>query len=112
MTLIGLVLLFDAQPVANFLGLANPGTVVAMGLGALVYDGGRLLWASLSHPFDRRVAQLSLVANAAWAVASALILALDLFAMPTALWWSVAVLADFAAIFAIVQWIGLRRAGR
>lgn len=110
--LLGLVLLFDARSIANFLGIANPGVIVALGLGALAYDGARLVWASTGHTFDRRVAQLSLIANAAWAVVSALLLALDLFARPTNLWWTVALVADVVAIFAILQWIGLRRSAR
>lgn len=110
--LLGLLLLLDAAPLAQFLGIANGGILVACGLVALLYDGGRLVWASVGETLDRRVARLSAMVNTLWAIGSTAILLLNLFELSGTLWWTLAALTDLAALFAVLQWLGLRRSAR
>ncbi len=51
-----------------------------------------------------------IVLDVAWVAGSALILLFDLVPLTTAGRWTIALLAEVVALFAILQTIGLRRA--
>ncbi len=47
--------------------------------------------------------------NVAWVVGSYIILFTNWASLTNAGWWAVAVVADIVTIFAVVQYVGLRR---
>lgn len=109
LTALGIVLLFVGEPVAAFMGLPNANIVTYASVGLLLYDGSRLLWSMMGERIDRRLVNLSLYGNAIWAIASIPLLVANLLPLSDGGWWVMAGLADYAAVFAILQWVGLRR---
>lgn len=111
-TLLGVGLLMAASPVARFLGVANPQILHIIGVAALLYDGGRLVWSTMGEEIDSRLVYISLYGNAIWALLSIPLLTAGLLPLTDGGWWVMAAMADFAALFAVVQWYGLRQSKR
>ncbi|MEM7129207.1 MAG: hypothetical protein AAF702_22940 [Chloroflexota bacterium] len=108
-TLLGIELILAAQPVSEFMGVGQPSLYVILGILALLYDGGRFLWSLMGKTINKRLVRISLIANAVWAVASIPLLVGEFIPFSDAGWWAMAFLADWAVVFAVLQWIGLRR---
>lgn len=107
----GIGFLLASAPVATFLGISQT-MVLVLGVAALFYDGGRIIWSMQGEAVDRRLGILSLEVNIAWVVGSIVLLAFNLLPLSNSVWWTVAVLADVVAVFAVLQWVGLRRLGQ
>lgn len=107
--LLAVDILIFAGPIAAFMGIANPTILQIAGVIGLLYDGGRFLWSRMGEAVDPRLAQLSLYGNAIWALVSIPVLAFEWLPLSNGGWWVMAILADFAALFAILQWYGLRQ---
>ena len=107
-TIAALALILMSGPIATFMGVANPTVLLVAGFMGLLYDGGRILWLFQGDKLDRRLGQISLYANVAWVLASIPLLAFEWLTLSNGGWWVMAILADFAALFAVLQWYGLR----
>ena len=106
----GLLLAVDAEPIAAFMGLPWPGALVAVGLATLAY-AALLFLATRRAPIDRRHALGFVIADAAWVVASAIVALSGWVPLATAGVWAILIVADIVAVFAVLQYVGLRRAG-
>jgi hypothetical protein len=104
-------LTFGAQPAAVFLGL-EPAWVLAVIGVALLFYAAALFQTAAREPLNRQLAVTAIVMDAAWVVGSALILFTNWLPLTTAGWWAVAVVADVVAIFAALQFYGLRQGTR
>ena len=104
----GAGMLLAAGPVARLLGLG--GTLPIMLLGAdLLLFAAWVAYESAQPTLRVRRARVILALDIAWVVASALILVLDPFGFSTEGKWAVAAVADIVAVFALVEYLGLRR---
>jgi hypothetical protein len=104
----GVVLTFDAQPIASFLGLDIPWILVGIGISLLFYAVG-LFQTAVREPLNRLLAITAIVLDTAWVVGSAVILFTNWLPLTTPGWWAVAIMADLVAVFAALQFYGLRR---
>lgn len=104
----GVVFTLAPGPIAAFLGLNAP--LILMGLGVmLILYAISLLWTASQEPINRRSAIIAIDLDVAWVVGSYIILFTNWAPLTNAGWWAVAVVADIVTIFAIVQYVGLRR---
>lgn len=104
----GLILVVGASPIATFMGLEA--TAVFRGLGiVLAIFGIDLFWVASKDVIDRRLAWTAVILDIIWVVASYSLLLGDWLSLTTAGNWTVALLAEAVAVFAIWQYIGLRR---
>jgi hypothetical protein len=104
----GLVCLLWAQPLATALGLAPPWIVTGLGVGLLLF-AAELAWIALRAPENRRVVTTIFALDVAWVVASVIVL-FSSWAPPTPVGtWVVVIVADIVAVFAVLEFIGLRR---
>ena len=106
----GTVSLFAAQSLATFTGIQEPLIFVILGI-VLILFAVDLVWIASRETIDRRIAWAVILLDVAWVAGSALILLFDLVPLTVAGRWTIALLAEAVAIFAILQYIGLRRSG-
>jgi hypothetical protein len=104
----GLLLTFDAEPIAALIGLPVPWILIAIGVICLGY-AALLFLAARRAPIDRNHALGFVIADAAWVLASAVILLDGLAPFTTTGVWAVLIVADIVGIFAALQYIGWRR---
>jgi hypothetical protein len=106
--LTGVLLTIDAGPIAAFIGLPAPWVLVAVGVLCLGY-AALLFLAARRTPIVRGHGLAFVVADAAWVVASAVVLLGGLAPLTTAGVWAVLIVADIVAVFAALQYVGWRR---
>lgn len=106
----GLALTFAAGPIDNFLGLNAPAALVGVGVGLLGW-AAFLYMKAIQETVQPWLVWLVIEANLLWVVASGVILFTNWLPLTTGGWWAVAIVADIVGLFAILQFIGLRRAG-
>jgi hypothetical protein len=104
----GLAFAVAAQPIALFLGLDAPFVLVGIGIGLLFY--ALALWYNASrHPLSRAFVWAAIIGDTAWVVGSYILLLTNWLPLTPAGWWAVAIVADLVAIFAVLQFYGLRQ---
>ena len=104
----GLIFILAANPVAAFLGGVSSTVLMALGVGLLIYAAD-LFFVARQSPIKPLYAWLFIIADIAWVLGSALLLMTDWVAFTNAGWWTVAIVADIVAVFAILQYVGLKR---
>ena len=104
----GLAMVFGAAPIARFLGWSSPAWVVEIGLLLIVYSAG-LFYAARQAVPDRRLVWAAIGLNAAWVLASVIIVATGWVPLTVAGKWAVLIVADAVAAFAALEYYGLRR---
>jgi len=95
----GAVLLLAATPLSGWLGI-EPGWVLR------VVGAGLLGFAAT---LERTPVRLVIASDIAWVVGSAVLLAVGTPHLTPAGWWTIMVIADIVAAFAMLQTWGLRR---
>lgn len=110
-TVSGVVFALGAEAISSFSGIVPSSLVLVLGLGLIIYGLGAFYLAT-NQPFDRRLPQTMLIGNVAWIVGSIILLIVNPFPMTTAGRWLVLIIADVVGVFAIWQYIGLRRMRR
>jgi uncharacterized membrane protein HdeD (DUF308 family) len=106
--LMGLMMAAGARPLASFMGL-DAWLALAI-IGVLLLGHGIILFIGAnSERVDPRLAWYAISGDVAWLAGSAVILLTEVLPLTAAGWWTVAVVADVVAVFAILQFIGLRR---
>ena len=104
----GVVFIVFSQWLAGFTGIPSP-------LGFMVVGAGLLAYAILPYQIARqdainlRHATLIMVADELWVVASIVVLVFGLLPLTAAGKWTVGITADMVAVFAILEYIGIRR---
>lgn len=106
-----IILLLGSRPVASLIGLGNPNALLILGFILLTY-GITLLAFAGRDPWNRRIAWLAIILNGLWVLGSYLGLLLGWFPVNTAGRWAIALVAEVVALFAILEFIALRRANR
>ena len=107
----GFALVVFSKPVAGFLGSLDPLVVAATGLALLVF-APLVYWVSTRSPVPHALAWLIIELDVLWVLASGALIFANLVPLTTAGKWTIAILADIVAAFAIAQYFGLRRAQR
>jgi hypothetical protein len=104
----GLAFIAAFRPIALFLGLDAPFSLIVIGIGLLLY--ALVLWFNTGQqPLNHQFAWAAIIADTIWVVGSYLILLTDWLSLTSAGWWAVAIVADVVTIFAVVQFYGLRQ---
>lgn len=104
----GLDLVLFSRPVATFLGLSSPIVILALGIVLMAF-AYVVFTQARNRPLDRSFARFAIVADLLWVIGSAVLIFTDLMAITTAGKWAIAILADVVLVFAILQYVGLRR---
>ncbi len=103
------LLLLAAAPVATFLGVPEAsGLLALLGVGILGF-AAFVYWVQSRPALDTRFVWVIFVMDVLWVVASLVILVADAFALSTEGRWAVLIVADIVAVFAALEYIGLRR---
>jgi hypothetical protein len=107
----GLVLAVEAGPISRWLGLPTAWILVVLGVGLLGF-AWQLFQTARQTPIELRQANAILLMDVAWVVGSALLLLTSWVAFTNAGWWAVLLVADMVALFAIMEYVGIRRVRR
>lgn len=106
--LIGVVCLVEATALAAWTGI-QPALVFTV-LGVLLVPFAlALVWLALFVAEIRTAGRIILALDVAWVVASVLLLLSGWLPLTDAGWWAVVLVADGVAIFAVLEYWGLRR---
>ena len=110
-TLSGAAFLLAPDWLSRTTGIEPAFAFTVVGVGLLAYA----IWLWLNSQgagVSRRAAVTAIVADSLWVVASIIVLVSGLLPLTTAGMWGIAIIADVVGIFAIVQFLGLRRMQR
>jgi hypothetical protein len=102
----GLVLVFAQRWVARLLGLPEATNLITLGIGLLVFAAILVLFAR-KKPLKRSDAWIAVILDLSWVVGSYPLLFVVPFSVSGK--WVVAIVAEVVMIFALVQWLGIRR---
>lgn len=105
----GLALLLLSAPIARFLGIAPSWPLLPIGAALLLF-GAQAFILSRSRPLARGPVLAVIALDAAWVIASALLLIGGWLPLSGGGTWTVLVVADVVAAFGVLQYLGLRRA--
>lgn len=105
----GLLLAAAATPLRSWLGVPATWPLVVIGIGLLGF-AWLLFQIARQSPLDLRQANFIFWLDVAWVVGSALLLFTGWVSFTNAGWWAVLLVADVVALFAIIEFIGIRRA--
>ncbi|MGH2541282.1 MAG: hypothetical protein ACRDIB_00705 [Ardenticatenaceae bacterium] len=103
----GLLFLLGGSAVSSFLGLDVPFVVSGIGLGLLLYAVWLFRIATRSS-INRQDVLLAVLMDSAWVVGSVFLLLTGWPPLTTAGKWVVAIVADIVALFAFLQYRGMR----
>lgn len=104
----GLDFVLFPGPVASFLGLASPTVIFVLGVILVAYT--LIIFSQSRAPsVDLSFARYAIILDLLWVIGSALLVFTDLIALTTAGKWAIAIIADIVLVFAILQYVGLRR---
>jgi len=104
----GVLFVVGAGPLAAFLGLNATWPLLVIGIGLLLY-GADLWYFATREQLNPTWVKVSISLDAAWIVASWLILLAGLPELTTAGKWAVAIVADAVMVMAILKYVGLRK---
>jgi hypothetical protein len=104
----GASMLIGATTVAKLIDLETPAFLTVVGLLLLAYAGLLLYYAS-KESFNRRIGWLAIELNLLWVVGSYVGLLLGLFPVNTAGKWAIAIIAEAVLVFAVLEFVALRR---
>lgn len=104
----GLVMVLAAGSISEFLGLGNPVILVITGVLLLLYMP-ILVWLATQSPVPGHFAWEVIALDLLWVIGSLVLIFTDLVPLTTGGKWAIAITADIVALFAILQYVGLRR---
>jgi hypothetical protein len=104
----GVILILAAGPIADLIELGYPLILVLDGMLFLGY-GALLLYYAGREPENRRIARIAIVLNALWAIGSFAGVIFGWFPVNSAGNWAIILAAEAVAIFAILEFVALRR---
>lgn len=104
----GLLFLLFSNPAAGFLGLEENIWILGVGVILLLYTPV-LYWISKRTPVEHWIAWLIIGLDILWIVGSVILIfgIFVEFSIPGK--WAIAIVADIVAVFAIAQYLGLRK---
>lgn len=104
----GLLLIAAASPLSDLMGIRPPAALAGLGLALLIFAAG-LLWAAFPAEIDRRLGLTAVALDLLWIAGSALLLLSGWLPLTTFGVWTIVIVADIVALFAIWQGYGLWR---
>jgi hypothetical protein len=104
----GLASLAWPRPFAAWLGIEQPLILSVLGVIFLL-SAAWLAWFAMHTPLDRRVVQAIFILDTAWVVASALALVAGWPPLTATGKWIITGIAEMVAVFAVLEFMGLRR---
>ena len=107
-TISGLLFVFDAVPIAKFLGLPSPIILRILGVGLLLF-AFHVYKTAAAKPIDIPAAMSIVVGDLLWVVGSVGLIFTSLVALTTGGKWALAIVADIVLAFAIVQYVGVQK---
>ncbi len=107
----GLLMVLAAGPISQFMGLTNPLVLTIVGIVLLLYMPF-LVWLANQTPVPTRMAWIVIELDVLWVIGSLIVIFTSLVPLTTGGKWAVAITADIVTVFAILQYIGLRRQKR
>ena len=109
--LCGLIAIAFSMQVATFLGLTNSTVILIMGIGLLLW-AGFTAWVLMRPVINPTTVKLIIEGDLLWVVGTILLLIFAGGIFTTGGKWAMAIVGDIVAVFAILQWVGLRRMQR
>lgn len=108
-TVSGLVFIFFASSLATLLGIVNP--MILAGLGVLILPFALYVYKmSTMDALNSKLVWVIIELDTFWVAASAVLLLTNLVPLTTAGKWVVGLSAAIVAVFAILEYVGLRKA--
>lgn len=107
----GVIFILFSKPIADFLGLSAAWIPLVLGAGLIVY-GIEIFLAARTEPVNKGLAIFAVYADLAWVLASAVLIFANPVPFTTAGKWAIAIVADIVLVFAILQFVGLRRVAK
>jgi len=110
----GLDFIIFSNRITEFLGWSTPWLIPAIGVGLLLFATFIVTVARTVIPNSQMVKTI-IASDIAWIVLSCIIIFLptgNLLGLTVGGKWAVAILADLVLIFAVLQFLGLRRMNR
>lgn len=104
----GMDFVLFSGPIAKFLGVSSPSVILVLGILLTAY-ALVVFSQSRTQPVNLSFARFAIVADVLWVLGSAVLVFTDLVAFTTAGKWAIAIIADIVLVFAIAQYVGLRR---
>ena len=104
----GLLMVLAASPISQFLGLSNPLILTIVGIALLLYMPF-LFWLANQTPVPSWMTWVVIELDVLWVIGSLILIFTSLVPLTTGGKWVIAITADIVAIFAILQYFGLRR---
>jgi hypothetical protein len=105
-TISGLALVFAWREIVRLLGLPESVSLLPLGISLLVFAAILVLFAR-KNPIKLLDAWIAVVMDAAWVIGSYPLLFVAPFS--TGGKWIVGVVAEVVMVFALLQWLGIRR---
>ena len=105
----GIAFILAARPIANLIGIDYPMLIAGIGV-SLAFFSVALFYNAARSEVSRIEAGLAVAGDLAWVAGSGIVIALGI--LTTSGNWAVALIADIVLLFAIFQFIGLRRLTR
>ena len=106
----GLALLLGSAPLATFMGVPQPGVLMALGAGLLVF-AGLLVWAT-RHEITHTILMEFAIADMVWVLASIVLLLGGWVPFTTEGKWAVGIVAEIVFWFGAVQLFAAWRMSR
>ena len=104
----GLFMVLAATPISEFFGLSNQLILTIVGIVLLLYMPF-LFWLANQTPVPTWMAWVVIELDVLWVISSLILIFSSLVPLTTGGKWAIAITADIVTVFAILQYIGLRR---
>jgi hypothetical protein len=106
--LVGVICLVEATTLAVWTGIQPPAVFTVLG-ALLIPFAVALGWLALLGADVRTAGRIILALDVGWVVVSVVLLLAGWLPLTNAGWWAVALVADVVALFAVLEYLGLRR---
>jgi hypothetical protein len=108
-TVSGLVLVFAQRRIVQLLGLPDTINLIGVGISLLVFAAMLVVFARKEH-LKLSDAWIAVILDTAWVLGSYPLLFVAPFS--TSGKWLVGIVAEVVMVFALLQWLGIRRIGK
>ena len=106
-TVCGIALIAAFGPLSTTFGI-EPSWLLPVTGGMLMLFAAGLILISLRDLIDGTAAITAVVLDVGWVLGSAVLLLLPLTTLTATGWWAIASVAEIVALFAVLQFLGLR----
>lgn len=107
----GTIMLTMFSPLGQFMGVELPALYIVIGASLIVFSAGLMLNAR-REDISLTEAKISTLMDVVWVIGSIIVVFLPGTGLTLEGKWAIAIVADIVALFALLQYIGLRRLQR